>query len=124
MQLKIKDLLASTNALSELSKEKLPAKTAYRVGKNLRLIQQELDHYETTRRGTIETFGEPVEGQPGSFQVKKENLKVFEDSMNALLDTEVDIMLMGITVEDLGDCNLAPSVFASLHWMINEAPQP
>ncbi len=121
MQLTLKDLVNSKDALLTLGREKLPGKLAYTLARNMKRISDELDAYDEARVKMIkEKYG--AEGEAGIWTVKPENTAAFNEELNQLLDTQVEIDIRRILFEDL-PAEMTPLTLMALEYMITE-PNP
>lgn len=101
MNLTIKELLNAKPVFEKLSQKSMPAKTAYRISKILRILNQEFKDFDNTRKSLIQKFGEPKAENPEDWLVKEENIKIFTEEMNSIIDEE--IILEGIVKFKLDD---------------------
>ena len=97
--MKLKDLLAGQSALGKLwVNDKLPARTAFRLGKLLRAIGLEFEEFEKQR-------------------AKLQNADDAEKQLEELLEEEVSLPEIKISLEDLN--GLSPAELMSIEWMID-----
>lgn len=118
MKIKLSQVVSSQEALKTLSTKLLPAKIAYKIQKNLRLLEPETTQYEKLRSQLImEKYGEEeVEGS-GEFRVPPSNLAEFLKELNELLELEIEADIQKVTLPDTFEISTA-DIYA-LSWMIN-----
>ena len=92
-------LVDVTDALATLGKQSLPAKTAYQVGKMLRLVPVEVQHFEAQRQALIAELGETVGDQT---RVPPANIPAFVTRIHEHLAVPVDLDVTPIALDSLG----------------------
>ncbi len=118
MQLTLRDMLNSKDALISLGREKLPGKLAYTLARNMRRINDELEAYDEARVKMIkEKYG--AEGEAGIWTVKPENTAAFNEELNQLMETQVEVDIRRIRFEDL-PAEMTPLTLMALEYMITE----
>jgi hypothetical protein len=116
MKLTLGQLKNSEAALVALSNCTLPINIAYRISKALKVIASELTNLEETRQKLVQKYG--VENE-GSVVVTEENLNMFVEELNPLLQEEIEIPLEPIKVESLPESvNLSPIQLSQLSFFI------
>jgi hypothetical protein len=95
------DIVNAKEPLERLAKEKLPARTAYRLHKILRKVDQILRDFETARGELVRKFGsEDPEKQ--AWKVAPEKLAEFNGEYVELLQTEEALNLISLDPDELG----------------------
>ena len=121
MKLKLYDIVTAEGAIQELGKLKLPAKLGYKVAKNIRHINSELAEYNKMKNSLIlEKYG--VSDEKGNYQVTKENVPGFVKEVNELLETEVEIEIAPIELDD--SILLSVENISVLSWLFLEQETP
>ncbi len=117
MKLKLSTIVNSKEALQEVLKKELPIKTAYRIQKNLRLIEPEFNQYEEIRSKLIkEKYGE--EGvEEGNWSVKPNRMKDFVKELDELASEEIELDIIKVSLPD--DFKITPTNVYLLEWMLN-----
>jgi hypothetical protein len=116
MKLTLGQLKNSEPALVALSNCTLPITIAYRISKALKVIASELADLEDARQKLVQKYGVEKEG---NVVVIEENLNMFVEELNPLLQEEIEIPLEPITVESLPDSvNLSPMQLSQLSFFI------
>lgn len=113
-------------SLNALSKARLPEKTSYWLAKKVKAIKKEQKLFHEIRDEKIKFFsvkdekGECVANEAGQITVDPERTKEFSESINKLLDTEIDAP-EPIKIADLGDKHgLTIEDFLNLEMLISE----
>jgi hypothetical protein len=114
VKLKLFVLLNSIEALTRLSGEKLPLKTAYWIQKNLSAVKREHEEYETVRSKLVMELGE--HGNDDSWKVKVDNMEYFGKQLAELLSEETECDVKKVTLPD--ELMLTPADVSALEWMI------
>lgn len=131
MQLTNRKVVESFQALSALSRERLPIKAAFVIGgRNLRCLQKANDDYDKARLVLVnqharkDDAGKPMEAedQPGNIQLA--DPVAFTKEMNELLDIPVELAMYTVNLADLGDAPLPAHYFYTLDWMITDEAKP
>lgn len=112
--MKLKELLDMENALAELSKCKLPVKTSYKISKFLLEFDAENKIFQGTRLKFAQELGE----QEGDTYVFKDNGAEFGEKMQELLNLSVCETFKKLTVDELGEIDIAPITLANLAPML------
>ena len=123
--MKMKELVERlAPSMAHSAQAKLPGKVAYRLAKNIRAIQPELDAFNDARNKLMQELGKPSEdGQ--NYLFEGENGEIFTKEINSLLDMEVTITLMRVSLDELQTISLEPGHVANLmDTVIYEVEQP
>ncbi len=109
--MKLKKLLEALPAIQAVNSTKIRATAALRLARNARLIDPELKDYDAARLTAAKEFG--FETKDG-YSFNDEGAIKFRDTIEKLLDEEIEITFAKITVEDLGDAVIEPGHLATL----------
>ncbi len=128
--MKLKDVLVARNALEEIKYRpvqaeadgpvsfapvRMPAKLAYAIEKNLRMMEPDLKAHEAARLKILENAGvKPGEKLPDD---KQEEANA---EYQKLIDTEVEFMPYKIRLELFGGLELTADQMGNLFWMVEE----
>ena len=116
MKIKLETLVASNSALMQLAQEKLQAKTAYVLQRNIRIIRDELKTYDATRVDLINSkYG--TEQEDGIYQVMPDKQPAFFQELNPLLAVELELDLRKISLTEL-TCPISAAMLLDLEWMV------
>ena len=124
INVKLEQLVNSTEGLRGLSQKSLKARSAYAVSKILKAADAEMTNFNEARIELIRKYGEKDEtgelkqDENGNVRVESEYLQNFNDELRGLLDTTVEINASKIRMEDLGDVEFTPAEMAQLDEFI------
>jgi len=105
------ELVVAEPALAQLATLSLPVKQAYGIAKLLRLVRQEIEHFQAQRHACIQALGverDPTPDERGRFgdqkllSVTAENQEAFTARMQELQALEVTLDLGPIDLEAFG----------------------
>lgn len=116
MRLKLAQLLAMQQPLRDLMQQQMPAKAAFRMTRIARQVDQELQTVEEQRVELIKKFGE--QSEEGGWQVKPENVTVFQSEYQDMLDEEVDLDVSPIPAEMLEDAHMTPAALGAIEPLL------
>lgn len=109
MNLTIRELLNSKPVFEKLSQKSMPAKTAYRISKILKILNREFKDFDSMRKSLIQKFGERKDDNSDDWRVKEENVKEFTDEMNSIIEEEIILEgVMKFKLSDLESLELTP----------------
>ena len=117
MKLQLRDLVGGGEALAELAQMEIPILTSYKISKNLRAISAETEPYFEARKKLLDPF---VEEETGLVRIPPNKVDGVNDHMKPLLDVEVDVKIVVISIEDLGDFAVKPAILAGAWFMFKE----
>lgn len=102
--MKLETLVKSKTALETFSKCSLPIDIAWDLKLFVKEINPELSSFSEINHQTIVELGENeiIEGkETGNIKVTPENMNKYRDTMNKILDKEVDVKVPIIKIADL-----------------------
>lgn len=129
MKLKLKELMESKEAMVELAKARgLKSVVAYRIGKNVKEIDRELENYNDARKKLVEEkankndSGEPIikTNEDGSsyYEIDPELAKKLDDELNELLNEAVDINIIKVSLDDIENAKLSAFQINKIDFML------
>jgi len=135
--MKLIELISSIEALNKLSETKLPAGTAFSLGKFLKSVSTEIETYNKIRSEKIVQYGNIMLDESGkevvdengnkrySFSDKgskelNENGKKYVAEMTEMENKELDVKIPEIKISDLGTAVIEPKYLLTLSWLISE----
>jgi len=95
--MKMYDLKNAETALKKLVNADLPIKIAFSLSNVVDSVDEQLRKFEDFRINLIKKYGDETEK---GFEVKPENVGIFENELNELLQLDIDIK--GIKTIDMG----------------------
>jgi hypothetical protein len=108
----LRDVLEGQEALQKLSNQQLPGRTAFRIGRLLKKLEDVLTSYNEVRTSLLEKYAKHKED--GSFEVNDKNEYIFEDvnvfieEMNKLIMEEVEVEADPIDFKSIENVNFTP----------------
>jgi hypothetical protein len=105
MKIKLGEIAAAVPAMNNLAQMKWPIKISYRIGKIVRQLNAEMEHYGQSREELIRKYGVETGER---VEVTPENTKVFIDELKQLNEVEVELPIFSIKLSELGEVDLAP----------------
>ena len=123
--MKLINLIATRNILSEHAGEKAPALTSYKIMKLLKASDTEDAFYNEQLRQIIDKYSEKdEEGKPvvkaNGVQVQKEYVEECNKAVAELQNTEVDKPAYKFTIDELGAFQLSVFEMSILDEFIEE----
>lgn len=98
-------------SIKKLVNSEIPIKISYRLSKIIAKLSTELSLFEEHRITLVRKYAETTEDESGTSQVKvsKENMPLFIEEFNTLLQEPVTIQFVPININSLGDnLNFSP----------------
>ena len=125
MKLTNRQIVESVSHLSKLVQQKLPAKTAFRMSKLIKQIENVQESYNEAVKKVQDTYFEKDdEGnyvvEDNHYKVKEEHREDYTKEMKELLDDETEIKFKKLKLEHLGKIDLEPTLFYHLDWMFED----
>ena len=118
MKLKVMDLLQGHNALTQFCQIKHPPHSiAYRAGRAMSKLESLAKEIEIKRVALIKQYGKPSEDGK-TITVPDESMKEFESKVQELMDSEVEVDVHTIDIQQLHN-PIEPSILGPLlGWFI------
>ena len=122
MKIKTQEIISSIEALNALLNEKLPATLSFKIGRLAHQLAPEVETYKKTRDAKMKEHGKPVVDENGNetdkYSFEGEGKDAFIKEMTELEDTEVEIDIPEIKIDDLGSITIEPRHLSVLTWLI------
>lgn len=118
-------MVASVETLDNFCQMPLKAKTAYHVARLVREVERENGLFQEKRNALIQKYckkdekGEPIVNEEQMMSVAPENMKVFLDEINELLDSEISLNVEKIKIDDI-TCEVSPQMMNRLMVFIED----
>ena len=125
IKVQINDLLNSTEALQKLSKTDLKAKLAWQVARLLKAADKEIQEFNETRLKLIQKYGEKDENgelitdDKGNCKILPDSLDSFSTELNELVNSEIELNVNKIAIDDLDSISFTPADMNSLENFID-----
>lgn len=129
MKLTLRRLVSDAAQMGAIAnKQGLPKKISYAIAKNISKIENELKIYNSERQKLIDEYalkdehGNAQSDEHNNLKIIDEHIKDWNKEINELLDLEVDVDIHKFSIEDLysSDCDMTPSEFILIDYMIEE----
>lgn len=114
IEVKLSTIINGIEVLQKISNSPIRGKTAYRVGKLLKRIEEEVDLFNESRKKLIEQYAikdeydNPVI-ENGTYKIIQDKINEFNTEISGLLDTVVKIDLEPIPIEEIENIEFTPS---------------
>lgn len=125
IKVKISELINGTEALQKLANTSLKAKLAWQVSRMLKTADLEIQIFNDTRLNLIkkyadlDEFGELITDEKGNCKIGAESVDKFQEELNELLDTLIEMNVNKISIDDLNDTNFTPAEINALEAFID-----
>jgi hypothetical protein len=125
MNIKLKQLVDSVEALSLLMGLKLPIVLGFKISLFVKKASPELDEYNKKRNELLGEYAEVVNdenGKPtGNMKFSDEDkAKTFSDKLNALLDQDVKVDVPEVSISEFSGLEIEPKYLVNLDWLIKQ----
>ena len=126
MKIKLLQLADSNEVLGQLNNTHgLSAVCAFSISKNIKKIVTELEVYNETRIKILEEKANKDEDGKAiivdeQYQLTNENLVKANNEIQTLLNSDIDLDLTKISIEDLNNADLTPAQLSLIDFMIKE----
>lgn len=120
INVKISDLLNSTETLQRLSQKDFKAKPAWLIARLLKAAEKEIQEFNEARMNLIKKYGEKDENDElitddkGNCKIPEAVLDNFTSELNELIDTEIEINANKIDIDLVEDTDFTPADMAIL----------
>ena len=119
MKFNLIEIRALEQSLVKLNDKELPIRIAFRLGKFLKKIYEELALIEKYRKDLVKKYSNG-EDKSGNYEVIKDKEEDFKKEFSELLMEEIDIDFSPISISELGDISLTPVDMIRLDKIIYE----
>lgn len=122
----LRNIVESADIMRELSNKSLKGRAAFRVARLLRELEKEFTLFNEKRMDLIKEYaqkdenGEIKSDENGNVTLDQDRLNEFYQSLDELLNADVEINAEKIDSEDLGDIEITPAQIINLEAFINE----
>lgn len=116
--LTVGDIVGAQLALMNVSNKELPAVTAWKLAKAVRILEPEFKSYEDTRIKLVKQYGE--QDEEGNWQVIREKNNDFQEEVTEVLQQEVVVDLELISLEALSEGTYKPRDLALIWFLFEE----
>ncbi len=120
MEVKLHEVLGANEVLKRWMPMELPAKTSYRIMRMSKKLASEVKIFEDKRLELVKKYGAEVEGKPGMFSVKQENIELFNKDMNDIAEEVVNVDIDLLPLDMLLDAKFTPADMVNMDKFIKE----
>ena len=116
MKIKLFHILNSKDALNILGAKSFDdGVTCYRLARNIKNLNIELDNFEKIRTELIKKYGE--EKRDGEIEVRESNKNEYIKQLDAILQQEIDIDILLLNPSKI--IGVSPFNLIPIDWMLN-----
>lgn len=120
MIVKIGEVVDAVDALKELSEQKMPIATSFKITKFIKDIAPEVENFQTHRMKWFKELGEEDEVSK-VITIKPENIDKFNKEMEDLRNVEIRVDFKKLKLEELGEnVQLSPRSLIFLEKFLEE----
>lgn len=126
MKITNNDLATLASAVKELSEKEMPFKTALKVSKNLKLLNEKMVELATDEKELIEKYAEVGEdGQAikpdGTFTIPPKCFDQYLKERKELMEFEIELTgLYTLAISEVESISIKPTVLSGLERIIEE----
>lgn len=126
MNVTLKDIVESQEAMRALSTKPLRGRAAFKVARLLKKLEVELSTFNDTRMRLIENYakkdenGQFVTNEQNEYQFDKEHADKFVEEVNKLLAEEIQIDANPILISEVEELDFTPAEMAMLEPFMDE----
>lgn len=121
MKLTLNSIMNAEDVLNKLAdKQGLKAKTSFALAMNIKALSEPIHTFENVKNDLVRKYGEK-EGED-SYVVNRDskNFDKFVEEYSSLMETETDVKIKKIKIDELDDTGLTPNEFIAISFMIGE----
>ena len=128
--MKLKEILASYDALQALSREKINLDVSFDISKILTILGTEKRTYDELIYKKLNEYGDSVKDEKGQpivyannaiqYKIRPENIEKYQKELNELQEKDIKIKINKIKLSSLGIDKIEPELLTSLIWLIEK----
>ena len=126
--MKIRDILESKDTLAKLNDiSGLPSVVAYRIGKNIKAIDIEMQSYDEVRVKLLkESANKDEKGEPiinkysNNYDIPSDKLPEVIKEIDNLQNEEINIDINKVSIKDISQAGLSPKELMSIDFMLED----
>lgn len=123
MKVKAIDIVKSIESIKKVNSLNVSLNVAKKLAKTAKEMETVMEEYHKREQALLEEYGEAVEGSTGQYNLPQENIEQFSEKMTALQDEEIDLDIVQIKLDDLGEsAELSAGDILSLEWFFLPDP--
>lgn len=117
--MKILDLLEAQPVMQRLVSQKMPAKLAYAIAKNIKLVNDELEIFDSTRVKLLAENWE-IDENTQQYKIPDEDKPKWKKMYDELISEEVKLDIYMIDASMLEGLEMTPGEVLAIGWMLRE----
>jgi hypothetical protein len=121
MDIKLRTLVDSIDAVKDLVNKEIPIKTAFKLSKLIKEINSELEHLERAKAPLFDKYEEKITQTEGPIQrrIAEEHISKYFEELAPVLDMDVKLSIDSkIKLDDLGDIKISAVHLDLLNWLL------
>lgn len=124
--MKLIDIVNAVEALQNLSaQEGMNAKASYLLLKNIKAVEEEMQTYRSALSKLIHKYADKDENnqlviENDQYHFNKENYPLFVKELENLGETEVEITIHKLSIEEFADIKISANTLSKLEFLIKE----
>jgi len=126
IKVKLQDLVNASQTLRNLGDKPLRGKLAYKVGKIIQQVSNELELYDNARRELLEKYCEKNEDgtlnihEDGNVLILPENISVYNEEIKKMNETEIELNIVLLDLDELENIEMTPKEMMQIDWIIKK----
>lgn len=126
IEIQLKDIVNNIDLMQSIAQKTLSARSAFVVARMLREMDKEYQSFVNIRNDIVMQYamkddnGEVIRDDKGNVQIEKEQLQEFNQKINELLDTKLQLNVTQMTLNDLDGVSFTPREMMMLEPFIME----
>lgn len=126
LNIKLKTLVSSTDALNYLSSQKFNARAAFRIGTNMKHLAQHFENYDKARRELVDSYSEEDPNNSERRIIPEDKRLEYEKEVRDLLEEKITLPVSVIDIEtSLNREKLSPAnLYPLFGWMLTIKKSP
>lgn len=106
--------------LSERNEVRFPAKVSFCITRNIKMLMPIAEAFELARITILQDYGIEAEDKPGFYKIKPDKAEIAMKELQDLENTEVDLTLQKIKLQDIENLDLSIQDMDALYPMLEE----
>lgn len=122
----LRQIIDSVSILKEMMGMKMPVRTAYKIARISKEVQNHVDSFTEIRNQLIEKYAERDKGgrikqdENGNISLERDKIEDFNNTINNALQEQVTINSEQIDIEELMELNFSPNDMLLIEPFIKE----
>lgn len=115
MKIKLYEILNSIDILQQLRNQKFSIKVSYKIQRNLKQIQNEIDEINKIKKELIDKYSEDLEDKKKFIPENK--IEKINKELQDLLEEEIELDILKINIDEF-ILDISPNELSKIEWMI------